>query len=67
MLPHQQRVIEEKRELDDRIERLMTFLNARMFRELTTGEQSRLRIQLYAMQTYGTILGERIVHFDGTE
>lgn len=64
MLPHQQRVIDEKRELDGRVEKLMEFFNKRMFDELPTGEQSRLRIQLYAMQTYGAVLGERIAHFD---
>ena len=63
MLPHQQRVAEEKRELDIRIEKLMLFLTTELFDGLDDGEKSRLRIQLSAMETYGMALGERIAHF----
>lgn len=63
MLPYQQRVVEEKQELDTRIEKLMAFMTTNVFDGLDNGEKSRLRIQLAAMQTYGTALGERIAHF----
>jgi hypothetical protein len=63
VLPHQQRVVDEKRELDEKIEKLMQFLTTGLFDGLDSGEKSRLRIQLAAMQAYGTALGERIAHF----
>ncbi len=63
MLPHQQRVVDEKRELDEKIDKLIVFLTTSVFDGLDNGEKSRLRIQLAAMQTYGTALGERIAHF----
>jgi hypothetical protein len=64
MLPHQQRVVDEKIELDGKIEKLMAFLTTGLFDGLDNGEKSRLRIQLAAMQTYSTALGERIAHFE---
>jgi hypothetical protein len=67
MRPYQQRVVDEKQELDGRIEKLMAFLSSGLFSMLGEGEQSRLRIQLHAMQTYGAVLGERIVHFESME
>lgn len=63
MLPHQQRVVDEKRDLDQKILSLMRFMTTKTFEGLDNGEQSRLRIQFSAMQTYGTALGERIAHF----
>ena len=63
MLPQQQRVVDEKIDLDAKIEKLMTFLEESVFDELDHGEQSRLRIQLEVMKAYGTVLGERIAHF----
>lgn len=63
MLTYQQRVVEEKQELDAKIERLMEFLTTNIFDGLDKGEKSRLRIQLAAMETYGTALGERIAYF----
>jgi hypothetical protein len=55
--------VNEKRELDERTEKLMGFFATSLFDTLDDGEKSRLRIQLSAMQTYGTVLGERIAHF----
>ena len=63
MLPHQQRVVDEKRELDEKTDKLIVFLTTSVFDGLDNGEKSRLRIQLAAMQTYGTALGERIAYF----
>lgn len=63
MLPHQQRVVDEKSDLDAKIEKLITFLTTSVFDGLDNGEKSRLRIQLDAMGTYSTVLGERIAHF----
>ncbi len=67
MMPHQQRVIDEKVDLDAKIEKLLHFIEATnmpdVFGTLSEAEQSRLRIQYSVMQSYSTILGERIAHF----
>jgi hypothetical protein len=67
MLSYQERVVSEKRELDERIFALMRFITEEgvntVFESLPDGEKSRLRIQLSVMQAYGRVLGERIAHF----
>jgi len=77
MQPFQQRVIEEKKELDQKIDRLVAFtkgLTAQsdrvdgvsvcsIFHRLPPDEQLRLARQLDAMQNYSGILAERIAHF----
>ena len=67
MKAHEQRVVDEKRELDDRLEKLLNFIEASnqpdVFGTLPEAEQSRLRIQYSVMQSYSTVLGERIAHF----
>lgn len=67
MKPYQCRVVEEKQEMDRRLERLLDFIEAAnqpdIFGSLPEAEQSRLRIQYVVMQAYSTILGERIAHF----
>ena len=63
MLPYQKRVVDEKVDLDDKIMKLMQFMMTGLFDRLDNGEKSRLRIQLSAMKTYSTALGERIAHF----
>lgn len=64
MAPHQQRVVDEKRDLDEKIEKLRAFIGGNdLFRTLRADEQERLRVQLLAMGTYSTVLGERIEHF----
>lgn len=63
MMPHQLRVVDEKKDLDDKIEKLMLFIRTPTFEAVDSDEQSRLRIQLSTMIAYGTVLGERIAHF----
>lgn len=61
---HQQRVLDEKQELDIRITRLDEFiLRNALFRELDPEEQSRMRRQLDVMRELSVILGERISAF----
>lgn len=64
--PVAQRVQDEKRELDDRIERLMRFIGdcsqPSEFLRLLPAAQSKLRVQLAIMQAYSTVLGERLAH-----
>jgi len=61
--PHQQRVIDEKRDLDERLEKLTAFYSTPIFHGLAESEQSRLLRQGVAMRTYSEILAERIAAF----
>lgn len=64
MKPHELRVITEKRELDERLTKLIDFIDAsNLFGTLPDEEQSRLRLQFSAMQAYSNILGQRIACF----
>lgn len=62
--PHQQRVIDEKAELDFKIEKLDDFINRNaLFLSLPEEEQARLVRQKYVMNDYSLILDERIAAF----
>jgi hypothetical protein len=63
MLPYQQRVIDEKRELDDKREKLNTFFVSSHFRNLDQAEKDRLRMQHQVMGLYSQILQLRIAAF----
>jgi hypothetical protein len=63
LLLDQERVASEKEELDQRIEKLFQFIKSPSMLDVAEAEQSRLRSQLKAMETYSAILGERIAHF----
>lgn len=65
MQPHQERVVKEKEELDEKREKLTGFIGGKIYRELNAAEQSRLNRQLEAMTLYSNILGERISNFVG--
>jgi len=66
--PHQQRVIDEKRELDERLEEL----NASRFKtpegvSVSREEIGRLTEQAEVMSDYSKVLGARIANFDTPE
>lgn len=63
MQPHQQRVVDEKKELDDKLTRLQAFFKTSTFDELDDAERSRLVHQAAIMGEYSTVLGERIAAF----
>lgn len=63
MQPHQQRVVEEKGELDIKRAALERFLGGQVFTTLDPNEQARLRLQLSAMNTYSEVLTLRIAAF----
>ncbi len=63
MQPHQERVVTEKKELDEKIEKLDAFLHGAIYRTLAQGEQERLTRQLCHMTLYSKVLGERIAAF----
>lgn len=61
--PHQQRVLAERTELDDRFTKLQAFFSNPIFSGLPADEQDRLQKQAIAMQAYSEVLGERIAAF----
>lgn len=61
--PHQQRVVEEKNELDARLSRLNEFIKGPFFETVADDEASRLRRQHALMAQLSTVLGERIAAF----
>ena len=63
MLPHQQRVVNEKTELDSKREKLGEFKNMDAFARLPWQEQERLNTQAHIMTMYSAVLGERIAAF----
>ena len=64
MQPHQQRVVDEKTELDTKASALSNFIwRSPTFVALDTAEQERLREQNDVMWKYSEILGARIAAF----
>lgn len=61
--PHQQRVVDEKAELDERRSKLLAFFNTDLFRRLDQAEKDRLRTQHSVMGVYSEVLGQRITAF----
>lgn len=64
--PHQQRVVTEKAELDEKVGKLDAFVLSEEFADLVGfDEMCRLINQLHTMKQYSAILGERIAAFSG--
>ena len=63
LAPHQQRVVAEKNDLDEKIAKLTAFIGGTIFASLPEDERSRLSIQLQHMNGYSEILGQRIAAF----
>jgi hypothetical protein len=61
--PHQQRVVDEKRDLDEKLEKLVAFTRSPTFADLDSGERNRLDQQAATMAMYSDILGDRIAAF----
>ena len=63
--PHQQRVVDEKTELDEKIEKLLAFISSenKIYMGLKQGEKNRLSRQLRIMYEYSETLLERIEAF----
>lgn len=64
MQPFQQRVVDEKQELDIKREALGRFKNSGAFALLPWQEQERLNTQGHLMTMYSAVLGERIANFE---
>lgn len=64
LLPHQQRVVDEKLALDEKATALSTFIGTNpVFDTLDSAEQERLKEQNDVMWKYSEILGARIAAF----
>ena len=63
MQPHEQRVVDEQAELEDKLRRLNDFTKVSTFHLLDSEEKTLLRMQLEVMRTYSSILGLRIANF----
>lgn len=64
MQPFQQRVVDEKTELDAKLDKLRPFLTSEMFKGLPFDEQRRMLKQSVLMEYYSEVLGERIAAFN---
>jgi len=69
MQEYQIRVVNEKKELDEKCNQLERFFDTTLFKSLPEDEQGRLVRQLSHMRVYSKILAERIGNFkdDGVE
>ena len=65
MQPYQQRVVEEKASLDEKLAKLRAFFKdvGSAFDKLDSAEQGRLIRQSHIMQDYSDVLAERIAFF----
>lgn len=64
MEAYQQRIVDEKNELDDRIDKLSTFIESDVFVfEVDQEQQNLLLIQLSTMRSYSLILDLRVQKF----
>jgi hypothetical protein len=64
MQPHQQRVVDEKAQNDDRLTKLSEFIKTSpIFQGLPMDEQNRLLKQSRLMAELSAVLGERIAAF----
>lgn len=66
MQPHQQRVVDEKNELSDRLEKLLGFIGTDFYNSIPKKQQELLVLQSKAMLDYNSILGQRIYLFEET-
>lgn len=64
MTEYQERVVEEKQCLDEKLEKLQMFIESNeTFKTLQEAEQNRLHEQCSVMMRYSEILKERIANF----
>jgi len=63
LAPHQQRVVAEKAELDEKLNKLEAFFESPIYNKLDCSERKRLQLQASFMRAYSDVLGERIAAF----
>ena len=60
---YQERVVDEKSELSEKLEKLEAFIGGTIYNSLPPSEQTILSRQLLIMQLYEQVLSERIGSF----
>lgn len=68
MQPHEERVVAEKRELDEKLSKLKAFCfdpGSPVFSKLSPEDRDLLENQYSVMEHYSKILGLRIARFQG--
>lgn len=63
MAPHQLRVAAEKLDLDEKLDKLFSFVSSEKWSDVPVEEKLRLRIQIGAMVAYSLVLEQRIAAF----
>lgn len=63
MAPHQERVVNERNELSEKLDKLVAFFDSSIFQSLDFAERGRLHLQRHAMEIYLGILTQRIAAF----
>jgi hypothetical protein len=63
LLPHQQRVVDERSELIDKITKLHAFFKTSTFEDLEQEDQNLLNEQSQIMMNYADVLFQRINRF----
>ena len=64
MEAYRQRVVQEKKDLDEKLSKLDEFIIGPTFASVRPEEQRRLNHQYSVMEGYSAVLGERIAAFD---
>lgn len=65
--PHQQRVVEEKEALQEKVEKLKTFTESETFKTLSKNDQKLLKYQLIHLNSYLYVLEVRVMMFTELE
>jgi len=60
MSTFKERLVDEKKQLDEKIEKLEAFTLSENFQKIEAVQMSLLNTQLFAMKTYSQILVERL-------
>lgn len=63
MQPHQQRVVDEKDQLGERLEKLLEFIETDLYKNLPEKDKELLFFQSQIMEDYYEVLEERIERF----
>lgn len=63
MQPHQQRVVDEKNELGERLTKLLAFIGTDLYKSLPEEDKELLFFQSQIMEDYFEVLEQRIERF----
>lgn len=63
MKPHEERVVQEKKDLDEKLTKLQTFVDGPVFSQIAPQDRDLLLRQRSHMRKYSEVLGLRIARF----